>query len=214
MSGPSRTRARLGAAVIMIAGCILIFGAVLLMNKPVPPPKKKAARSIMTMQVDKKKKPPARKRPQRQPRRVKSTQAPRAPLPDLSSSLSAANLGIPALDVGAVMGLAQNAVGAENAKNLVMTEDSVDVSPRPLRRSSPSYPARARAKNIEGHVTLRVLIGTSGRVEKIKVEDSSPRGVFDDAAMQAVRSWEFEPAFYRGEKVRVWAKQTVRFNLG
>jgi periplasmic protein TonB len=214
MPGPSRIRARLGAAVIMVAGCILIFGAVLLMNKPVPPPKKKAASSITAMQVEKKKKPPARKRPQKQPRRIKSKQAPRAPLPDLSSSLSAANLGIPSLDVGSMMGLAQNAVGAQSAKNLVMTEDSVDVSPRPLRRSSPAYPARARAKNIEGHVTLRVLIGTSGQVEKIKIEDSSPSGVFDESAMQAVRGWQFEPALYRGEKVRVWAKQTVRFNLG
>ena len=63
-------------------------------------------------------------------------------------------------------------------------------------------------------MTLRVLIGKSGRVEKVKVVDASPDGVFDEAAVSAVRTWQFEPALYRGEKVRVWAKQVVRFNLG
>ncbi len=210
----SRIGPRLGAVVMMFFGCFLVFGAILLMNKPAPPPKKEKISRLLSMDVEKKRKPPERRRKERPQRRTKSQDAPRAPLPDISSALSGADLGIPALDVGQVMGLSSNAVGAESVKNLVMTEDSVDVSPKPLSRKVPSYPARARSKNVEGYVTLRVLIGVTGRVEKVKIEDSSPSGVFDDAAVEAVQSWSFEPALYRGEKVRVWAKQVVRFNLG
>ncbi len=206
--------ARLGALIIMVLGCVLVFSSVILMNKHTRPAKKEIVRSVPMMNAEQKKKPPKRKRDETPQRKPKASDAPRAPLPDLASSLSGADLGMPAFDIGQVMGLAQNAVGASSARNLVMTEESVDVAPKPVRRVSPAYPARARSKNIEGHVTLRVLIGTAGKVEKVKVEDSNPAGVFDEAASQAVRDWQFEPALYRGEKVRVWAKQTVRFNLG
>ena len=206
--------ARIGGLVIMLCGCALVFGAVLLMNKPAPPPKKEKAHAVSAMETQKKKKPPKRRRREQPRRKQRSSDAPRAPLPNLSSSLSSADIGIPSLALGGVMGMSENALGSSSAKNLVMTEDSVDVSPRPMRRAAPSYPARARAKNVEGYVTLRVLIGTSGNVEKVKIEDASPSGVFDEAAVEAVRGWQFEPALYRGEKVRVWAKQTVRFTLG
>ena len=32
-------------------------------------------------------------------------------------------------------------------------------------------------------------------------------------AVAGVQTWKFEPATYRGENVRVWATQRVRFNL-
>jgi protein TonB len=51
-------------------------------------------------------------------------------------------------------------------------------------------------------------------VEKVKVLESSPPGVFDDVAAQGVQGWKFEPASYKGEAVRVWATQKVRFDLG
>ena len=44
--------------------------------------------------------------------------------------------------------------------------------------------------------------------------ETSPPGVFDDVAAQGVQGWKFEPASYKGEAVRVWATQKVRFDLG
>jgi protein TonB len=46
------------------------------------------------------------------------------------------------------------------------------------------------------------------------VLEASPPGVFDDVAVAGVQTWRFEPAQYRGEAVRVWATQRVRFDLG
>lgn len=54
---------------------------------------------------------------------------------------------------------------------------------------------------------------TDGSVRQTQVLESSPSGVFDDAALQGVRSWQFEPAKYKGDSVRVWAKQKIRFDL-
>jgi protein TonB len=45
------------------------------------------------------------------------------------------------------------------------------------------------------------------------VLEAQPAGVFDDVAVAGVQTWKFEPATYRGENVRVWATQRVRFNL-
>ena len=98
-------------------------------------------------------------------------------------------------------------------KNMVMTQDSVDAMPRIMQRTSPRYPPRARASGLTGLVTLNLLIGLSGEVIKVKVLQSTPPGVFDEAAIEAVRGWQFSPATYQGQAVKVWARQTLRFNL-
>jgi protein TonB len=190
-----------------------VFVAIFLMNGHSRPPKKEKSDATTVMTVEKEKKKPKQKRQRRKKPQKKSAASPRAPAPKLASAISQADLGIPSIDIDAVMGMADSAVGASSVKDLVMNEETVDVSPRPRMRSAPSYPPRARSKGIEGHVTLRVLIGKSGNIEKVKVVDAAPSGVFEEAAVDAVRGWQFEPALYRGEKVRVWAKQVVRFKL-
>ena len=214
MSRLQRLKAQLGAFFVMLIGCGLIFAAILLMNGHNRPPEKEKKESSAMMVVKENKKKPRKQKRSTPKRKTKTVKAEHAPLPNLSSAISSVDLGIPGMDIGNIMGLSSEVVGSKSVENMVMSEDSVDVVPRPLRRSPPEYPPRARAKNLEGHVTLRVLIGKRGNVEKVKVVDSSPSGVFDEAAMEAVRGWEFEPALYRGEQVRVWAKQTVRFKLG
>ena len=55
--------------------------------------------------------------------------------------------------------------------------------------------------------------GNDGSVNQVQVLESSPSGIFDTAALQGIRSWHFEPAKYKGDTVRVWAKQKIRFDL-
>ena len=75
------------------------------------------------------------------------------------------------------------------------------------------YPPRAKAKGIEGYVLLSLLISPTGDVERVKVLEANPAGIFEDVAVAGVKTWKFEPASYNGESVRVWAKQRVRFDL-
>ena len=76
-----------------------------------------------------------------------------------------------------------------------------------------AYPKTAGSRGVEGYVVLSLLISATGEIEKVQVLESSPSGVFEDAALQGVRNWRFEPAQYQGRNVKVWARQRVRFDL-
>ena len=104
--------------------------------------------------------------------------------------------------------------GLKDASDLVMNEESVDVLPKAVRRSAPKYPGSARARGITGKVVLRILIDKQGRVSKVKVIDSSPKGVFEQSAIEAIKNWQYNPAIYQGQRVKIWANQTINFNLG
>ena len=60
------------------------------------------------------------------------------------------------------------------------------------------YPASAREQGIEGSVTVRYDVNIAGQVERASVVRSDPPGVFDQAALDAVRSWQFNPPVVDG----------------
>lgn len=67
---------------------------------------------------------------------------------------------------------------------------------RPLQLISgagPTYPAAAKAAGINGVVVVRYDVTRDGLVVNAVVESSEPAGVFDEAALTAVRSWRFNP---------------------
>jgi TonB family protein len=73
---------------------------------------------------------------------------------------------------------------------------------RPLQLiagTGPVYPPEARAERVEGFAVVRYDVDEQGRVANAQVVDSSPAGVFDQAALQAVTSWKFRPAERAGE---------------
>ena len=89
---------------------------------------------------------------------------------------------------------------------------------RPLQLVSgqgPVYPAKARADGIEGSVTVRYDVTVDGRVNNARVVSSSPPGVFDDAALVAIRSWHFNAPMVNGERQSTRNREsTLTFRLG
>jgi protein TonB len=87
-----------------------------------------------------------------------------------------------------------------------------DVKP-PLKTKNvaPVYPAYARQNKIQGVVMLEVTVGTDGKVKDIKVLRSIKE--LDDAAIQAVRGWEFKPTMLNGQTVQVITTVPVVFTL-
>ena len=140
----------------------------------------------------------------------RQTRAAPTPLLGLDSSLSGLDFGLPAFD-SSELDLGAGLLG--DSGDVVMTDDSVDQAPRPILQTPMTYPNRAKAQGITGYVLLSVLISPTGQVEKVKVLEAQPAGVFDDVAIAGVQGWKFEPATYKGEHVRVWARQGVRFDL-
>ena len=90
--------------------------------------------------------------------------------------------------------------------------------PRPLQLlagADPAYPPAARAAGIEGQVTVSYDVTAAGRVANAVVVAAEPHGVFEQAALAAVRSWRFRPATERGVPVSVPGQVSVlRFRLG
>jgi periplasmic protein TonB len=70
--------------------------------------------------------------------------------------------------------------------------------------SPPPYPASARRTGIQGEVRLDVHVGADGKVLDVRLRNSSGSPVLDRSAMNAVRSWRFEPATIDGSPVAEW----------
>jgi protein TonB len=192
-------------------GTALVLGLVVFMNRPFEKPDEGDGDAFSRIAVVKKEKPPAEqpvRRPE-PPKRPPQRSAP-APLVGLDSGLSGLNFGLPGFDASE-LGLGVDILG--EGGDVVMTDDTVDVAPRPISQSPMTYPPRARAQGVTGYVILSVLIGPTGQVERVKVIEAQPAGVFDEVAAAGVQTWKFEPASYKGENVRVWATQRVRFDL-
>jgi protein TonB len=86
--------------------------------------------------------------------------------------------------------------------------------PKIRKRVSPDYPTAAARDGVEGFVILAYSVTAAGRTADIVVTESSPPGVFDRAARNALASWRFEPV--PEEDVASLPRMTVRlsFKLG
>ena len=79
----------------------------------------------------------------------------------------------------------------------------------------PVYPPEARAQGVEGYVKLRYAITVDGTVESLVVVDAKPVGVFEEAALNAVRAWRYKPMVIEGEIRRAEnVRSTLRFEVG
>jgi periplasmic protein TonB len=85
--------------------------------------------------------------------------------------------------------------------------------PRYKRNPEPTYPALARRRRQEGVVLLAVLVDAAGRPETIEVQASSGFASLDEAAVAAVRDWEFEPGRQDGEPVASRVEVPIQFQL-
>jgi protein TonB len=78
----------------------------------------------------------------------------------------------------------------------------------------PIYPAIARRREQQGTVTLSVLVGIDGIVQRAEIAESSGFDVLDDAALETVRRrWRFTPARSAGIAIESWVLVPIRFAL-
>ena len=64
-------------------------------------------------------------------------------------------------------------------------------SQQELSAPEPVYPRAALAGGISGEVTVELTVGRDGHVINARVVQSTPRGVFDRAALDAVKQWKY-----------------------
>jgi protein TonB len=75
----------------------------------------------------------------------------------------------------------------------------------------PQYPAIAQSARVQGVVIIEAVIGPNGRVQDARVLRSIP--LLDQAALDAVRQWEFSPTLLNNQPVPVIMTVTVQFTL-
>ncbi len=85
-------------------------------------------------------------------------------------------------------------------------------APRPLYAPDPEYSEEARKIKQQGTVVLWVVVGPDGRVRDVRVQRSLGFGL-DEKALEAVRTWKFEPARVDHQPVAVQINVEVRFRL-
>ncbi len=81
--------------------------------------------------------------------------------------------------------------------------------PTKIRDVKPIYPVDAQAANVQGVVILEATIGPAGNVINVKVLRSI--ALLDQAAIDAVRQWQFTPTLLNGVAVPVLMTVTVNF---
>jgi protein TonB len=84
---------------------------------------------------------------------------------------------------------------------------------RLLEGSPPRYPMESRRKREQGTVVVRLLIGTDGRVSEISIAQSSGFARLDQAALQAIRGWRWQPIIREGQPVEVRGLYSMPFTL-
>ncbi len=85
--------------------------------------------------------------------------------------------------------------------------------PKFARNFQPAYPVGLLQREIEGKVTIKVLIGTDGRVRQANVVSATHADFGRAAQKQALNGWRFTPATRDGKPVEDWQTLTVRFDI-
>jgi TonB family protein len=86
------------------------------------------------------------------------------------------------------------------------------VAPRLLDRVEASYPEEARKQGLTGTVSIRLVVGTDGRVTSATVVKGAGHG-FDESALEAARKLRFAPGTRDGTPVAVQIDYEVHFEL-
>ena len=91
-------------------------------------------------------------------------------------------------------------------------EAQSDRKPRLLSHIEAKYTDDARARGIQGTVVLGFTVNHEGVPQGIQIKRSLYPSL-DQAAIEAVREWRFEPAMKNGQVVSMWMEASMDFNL-
>jgi protein TonB len=83
--------------------------------------------------------------------------------------------------------------------------------PKKIRHVAPTYPELAVQSHVSALVILEAEVDTRGLVRAVKVLRGHP--LFDDAAIEAVKQWRYQPLLLNGEPTAFIVTVTMNFNL-
>ena len=78
-----------------------------------------------------------------------------------------------------------------------------------MQRVPPVYPPRAKELHLQGKVMLEARVSRDGKILDVRV--LSGDALLAEAAIAAVRQWEYEPFMLNGVPVEMPTRITVNF---
>ena len=112
---------------------------------------------------------------------------------------------------------------SKEADKIVLQDSDADSLPTPteeylvsqmpsvLTEVRPVYPKEAREKEIEGAVSMDVLIDEKGKVRQVSVIEGPE--IFRAGALEAMKKFAFRPALVDGKPVAVRIRYSLKFQL-
>jgi TonB family protein len=77
---------------------------------------------------------------------------------------------------------------------------------------APTYPRKALEEGLSGSVTVDFIIDAKGEPTELRIADAQPSGVFDQAVLDAVKHWRYEPFMVDGVPTPVPNRAVLRFD--
>jgi TonB family protein len=97
---------------------------------------------------------------------------------------------------------------------LALAGSDACADPNYLRLRPPKYPSNAVHERVEGNVLVRAVVEIDGTPSHLEVQKSSGSGELDQAALDSVAEWRFNPALCDGKPKRKAVVVPVEFSLG
>lgn len=145
----------------------------------------------------------AERKPERPPAVEKPPPPPAAPQAETSSQINQA-LSIGDVNVDVDLSVSSGLDGGTGTDGDML----------PIVKVAPVYPPRAMQRGLEGWVLVEFTVSASGTVRDVVAVDADPRGVFEQAAIDAAGKFRYKPRVVGGKAVDVSGVQNViRFEL-
>jgi TonB family protein len=105
-------------------------------------------------------------------------------------------------DMTAAVDNTKRAAEVVNAGNLVLAHST-----------PPTFPVTARERGLSGWVDVQFVVKSDGLVSDVIITGAEPVGIFEQAAVDAVRKWRYKPAQRDGHAVDQRARLRMKFAL-
>lgn len=195
---------------------LLIFLVLPFMQAMSQPPKEMMVRDVGMASFDPPPPPPEMEEPEPEPEPEEPPpqMEPQSQPMDLSQLELALNPGEGGggfgdfnLDLSGMIG---DAAGG-GSSDQIFSLDDLDQTPRPLFQRAPTYPQQLQRSRISGTVKVIFTVDEQGNVVNPRIASSTNSG-FNQAALEAVKQWKYEPGTRQGKKVRFKVRQPFTFN--
>ncbi|MGY0218018.1 TonB family protein [Endozoicomonadaceae bacterium StTr2] len=92
---------------------------------------------------------------------------------------------------------------------------TVEANPTILSKIRPEYPHKAQRRGLEGRVLIEFIVNTKGRIKpgSLVVLESTPPGIFEHAALRALKRWRFKTRVEEGQAQPYKTRQELEFKL-